>query len=126
MAKNKRDKTQAVQELDGVYFLKLVLYLIIGAQWLHVTNAAGQTTIAFPLGLLIGMAFALHDHFRIDRKIEFALLLVATMVGFYAQIGLNFSLWANTSNSIICNTLTGVRLSCYSNMVSFWETRLVY
>lgn len=92
MAKTKKQKTASDQELDGVYFLKLVMYLIIGAQWLRFTNSAGQTTLALPVGLIIGMAFALHDHFKIDRKIEFAVLLVATMVGFYALIGLNFSL----------------------------------
>ncbi len=95
MATKKKTKSASKvikdQELDGVYFLKLVMYLIIGAQWLRFNNGSGQTTLALPIGLIVGMAFALHDHFKIDRKIEFALLLVATMVGFYAMIGLNFS-----------------------------------
>ncbi|MDL2342092.1 MAG: hypothetical protein QFB87_03380 [Patescibacteria group bacterium] len=77
------------QELDSVYFLKLVMYMIVGAQWLRFTDASGATTVTVPIGLFIGMAFALHDHFRIDRKIEFAVLLVATMVGFYASVGLS-------------------------------------
>lgn len=75
------------QELDSIYFLKLVMYLIIGAQWLRFTDASGATTMAVPIGLIAGMGFALHDHFRIDRKIEFAVLLVAMLVGFYSQIG---------------------------------------
>ena len=94
MNKNK-SKTKAItakdQELDGVYFLKLVMYVIIGAQWLRFNNSSGQTILALPIGLVVGMVFALHDHFKIDRKIEFAVLLVAAMVGFYAMIGLIFS-----------------------------------
>ena len=59
-------------ELDSVYLLKLALYLIIGAQWIRFQNGAGTTQIPIPVGLLIGILFALHDHFKIDRKIEFA------------------------------------------------------
>lgn len=76
------------QELDSVYLLKLVLYLIIGAQWIRFTNTAGTSQIPIPIGFIIGILFASHDHFRIDRKIEFAVLLVAMLVGFFAQIGI--------------------------------------
>jgi hypothetical protein len=31
--------------------------------------------------------FAVHDHFQIDRKIEYTVLLVAMFVGFWTQIG---------------------------------------
>ena len=90
--KQKLLKKHIEQELDSVYFLKLVMYLILGTQWLRLTNGAGQTVLTLPIGLAVGMGFALHDHFRIDRKIEFAVLLVAMLVGFYAQIGLTFAL----------------------------------
>ena len=89
--KNKKAK-QVEQELDSVYFLKLVMYVVIGAQWLRFTNTAGDSVLALPVGLLVGMAFALHDHFKIDRKIEFAVLLIATLIGYYAFIGLSFAL----------------------------------
>jgi hypothetical protein len=75
-------------ELDSVYMLKLVLYLIIGAQWIRFENANGTTQIPIPIGLIVGMLFAAHDHFKIDRKIEFAVLLVAMFVGFWTQIGI--------------------------------------
>jgi hypothetical protein len=74
-------------ELDSVYLLKLVLYLVIGSLWIRFQNPAGTTQIPIPIGLLIGILFALHDHFKIDRKIEFAVLLVATFVGFWTQVG---------------------------------------
>jgi hypothetical protein len=86
MAKTKRQK-----ETDSSYLLKLVLYVIIGAQWLFIkTGAGGQ--IPLPLGVMIGAVFASHEHFQIDRKIEYAVLLVAMLVGFFAQIGLFYSL----------------------------------
>lgn len=80
--------TASSRELDSTYLLKLVLYLIIGAQWLRFTNAGGTTQFPVPVGLLIGVLFAMHDHFQIDRKIEYAVLLVAMLVGFWSQVGL--------------------------------------
>ena len=75
------------QEPDALYILKIVLYMIIGSQWLKIeTKTGGQ--IPIPYGALIGLIFALHDHFRIDRKIEYAVLLVAMFVGFWVPIGL--------------------------------------
>ena len=93
MTKLKLTKRQpkVQQELDSVYFLKLIMYLIIGAHWLRLTSSSGQNVASLPVGLFIGMGFAMHDHFRIDRKIEFAVLLIATLVGFYAAIGISLS-----------------------------------
>ncbi len=90
MAKPKAKSKKRIvtpKELDSTYFLKLVLYLIIGAQWLRLTVGNGQTQLPLPVGLFIGVLFASHDHFQIDRKIEFAVLLIAMFIGFYAQIG---------------------------------------
>jgi len=44
-------------------------------------------TIPIPYGALIGLVFVGHDHFKIDRKIEYALLLVAMFVGFWLPMG---------------------------------------
>lgn len=74
-------------ELDSVFFLKLVFYLILGSLWLKVTSAV-DTQIPIPAGLLAGLAFASHEHFQIDRKIEFAVLLIAMLVGFWAPFGI--------------------------------------
>lgn len=89
MAKTKKlaKKRENNSELDSVYLLKLVLYLIIGAQWVRFTNTSGTGTIPIPVGFIIGILFASHDHFKIDRKIELAVLLVAMLVGFFAQVG---------------------------------------
>lgn len=63
-------------EADSVYFLKILLYFILGTIWIKIN---GQAVI--PVGLIIGLLFAGHDHFRIDRKIEYALLLLAAVLG---------------------------------------------
>ena len=81
---SKRSKTT---ELDSVYVLKLVMYMIIGTLWLRIGRADGAT-IPIPIGFVLGLPFVAHDHFKIDRKIEFAVLLVAMLVGFWSQIGL--------------------------------------
>lgn len=89
MAKIKtKRKAKTDQELDGVYILKIVLYLIVGAQWVRLTDPGLTTQIPLPVGLLVGGFFAMHDHFQIDRKIEFAILLIACFVGFWSQTGL--------------------------------------
>jgi hypothetical protein len=82
MAKKKQQK-QAV-EPDSVYFLKLVLYFILGCLWVQI---GGEDGFALPIGLIIGIIFATHDHFQIDRKIEIAVLLIATILSFVAPIG---------------------------------------
>jgi hypothetical protein len=92
MAKNKKSSKKALvsqtQQPDSVYLLKLVLYLILGSQWLFFVNAADTWQFPIPAGLVIGVLFAMHDHFKIDRKIEYAMLLLAMFVGFWAHIGL--------------------------------------
>lgn len=94
MGKTKSAKTKGKRhgaELDSVYVLKLVLYLVVGAQWVRFENPAGTTQIPIPIGLLIGLLFAAHDHFKIDRKIEYAVLFVAMFVGFWTQVGVYYT-----------------------------------
>lgn len=78
-------KTKKNTESDGVYLLKLVLYLILGAQWIRITKSGTQ--IPIPYGFIVGLLFAAHDHFQIDRKIEYALLLAAMFIGFWLPVG---------------------------------------
>ena len=91
---NKKSKSRSKKlykgsaELDSVYLLKLVLYLIIGAQWVRFVNVSGTTQLPVPIGLIIGFVFAWHDHFKIDRRIEYAVLLIAMFVGFWSQVGI--------------------------------------
>lgn len=78
--------------LDSVYLLKIVLYLIIGTFWVHLQSPSGSIQIPLPVGATLGVLFAAHDHFRIDRKVEYAVLLIALLVGFWTQAGV-YVMW---------------------------------
>ena len=80
-----KKKAKKSTEPDSVYFLKLIVYFIIGAQWVRVVNGDGE--LALPVGFLFGLVLASHDHFAIDRKIEYAVLLIAAVLSFAAPIG---------------------------------------
>jgi hypothetical protein len=72
---------------DSAYFLKLVVFIILGSLWIKATD--GQSwQLPIPAGLLVGLLLASYEHFRIDRKIEYAVLLVSMLVGFWLPIGL--------------------------------------
>lgn len=85
MAKTKK-RQQA--EFDGVFVLKLVLYVLLGSLWLKIHTANLTTGVPIPIGLIIGLAFTAHEHFRIDRKIEYATLVLAALIGLIAPYGL--------------------------------------
>jgi hypothetical protein len=74
-------------ELDGVFMLKLVLYLVLGSLWIKITKG-NNLQIPIPIGFIVGGFLTLHDHFQIDRKIEYAVLLIAMLIGFWAPFGL--------------------------------------
>lgn len=74
------------QESDSVYFLKILLFFILGSIWLVIS---GISLPPLPIGLIIGVVFASHDHFQIDRKIEYAILLAASIVSYIAPIGIS-------------------------------------
>jgi hypothetical protein len=86
MPKNKSKPAEA----DSVYILKLVVYLIVGSLWVRVAH--NTTSVPLPVGFLVGWALATHDRLRTDRRIEYAVLLVAMFIGFFAQVGLTISL----------------------------------
>ena len=73
---NKRVGINPTTEPDSVYFLKLLLFFILGLIWFQYQ---GKTIL--PAGLILGLIFASHDHFKIDKKIEYAVLLVASLMG---------------------------------------------
>lgn len=77
-----RKKQKRVQESDSTYFLKLVVFLILGVQWLRIEHLP-DWSVPIPVGLIIGLVFASHEHFQIDRKIEYLILLIAAFVAFW-------------------------------------------
>lgn len=84
-------KKPKVTESDSAYFLKLVLYVILGTFWLKFADPiqVGAFLVnGFPLGLIIGLIFASHDHFQVDRKIEYAILIVMTILTYFLPAGI--------------------------------------
>jgi hypothetical protein len=77
MAKPKSKKIET--EKDSAYFLKLVLYIVLGTLWIKLGNPIGIFN-GVPIGLFLGILFASHDHFVIDRKIEYAILIIMTIM----------------------------------------------
>jgi len=90
MAKQTVKKKKANNDpYDGVFALKLALYLILGTMWLKLSN--GHTIFPIPIGLIVGLILASQEHFNIDRKIDYAVLLIAALIGFWAPFGLYIS-----------------------------------
>ncbi len=84
-------KSPPPSESDSAYFLKLVLYVLLGSFWLRFSSPIeiGYITLnGFPLGLLLGLLFARHDHFQIDRKVEYAILVLVTIITFFLPAGI--------------------------------------
>lgn len=89
--KNSKRKKLSKTESDSNYFLKLVVFLILGSQWVYIESLP-DWQFPIPVGLILGLVFATHEHFQIDRKIEYAVLLVSTFVAFWLPLGLIISI----------------------------------
>lgn len=74
--------------MDGVFMLKIVLFVILGSIWVKLTSERSALTIPVPIGLIIGLLFTTHEYFRVDRKIEYAVLACAALFGYVAPYGL--------------------------------------
>lgn len=78
-------------ETDSAYLLKIVLYVVLGSLWLRFPDPidiGAITLTGFPIGLLIGFLFASHDHFQVDRKIEYVVLILATVISLFLPTGI--------------------------------------
>jgi hypothetical protein len=73
---SKAAKKSAARETDNAYFLKILVYFVLGTIWIKVNGY-----VVFPAGLLLGIIIAQHDHFAIDRKVEYAVLIVSAVLG---------------------------------------------
>lgn len=89
--KQTKKKQSEPVEKDSVYFLKLVVYVILGTFWIKFSDPVHLGPLLLngvPLGLLIGMIVASHDHFQVDRKLEYAVLLLMTIVSYFLPAGI--------------------------------------
>ncbi len=82
-----KTKTTKNTEPDSTFFLKLVIFLILGSQWIYIQSYP-EWQLPIPVGLILGLVLVTHEHFQIDRKIEYAVLLIAAFAGFWLPLGL--------------------------------------
>lgn len=89
--KHKLIHKKAQNELDAIYFLKLVIVLILGSAWLKIGD--GQSwQLPLPFGMIAGLFFIRNERLKNDRKIMYSVLLVAMFVGFWAPFGVYYVL----------------------------------
>ncbi len=93
MATQNKESDGKNHESDIFYVLKLLLFIAIGGVWLRLSFLGrGYPEIPIPAGLLVGLLFAAHEKFQIDRKIEYFALIGAAMISFFLPFGLVISL----------------------------------
>lgn len=87
-----RLKAEKVYESDSTYFLKLVIYVLMGTFWLKFAQPLTISGIPFggiPLGLLVGLILVRQfEKHQSDRKIWYAILLVVTIITHFVPAGI--------------------------------------
>lgn len=86
-----KKKPKKIIEKDSTYFLKLVLYVVLGTLWIKFSDPVYIGPFIFsgvPVGLFIGLMFASHDHFQVDRKLEYAVLIMMTILSYFLPAGI--------------------------------------
>ncbi len=83
----KRKQKPSTSNTDSSFFLKLVILVILGSMWIKVSST-DSWQLPIPLGLVGGIYLVSKDKVKQDRKLGYAVLLIAMLVGFWAPIGL--------------------------------------
>jgi hypothetical protein len=68
-------RKKVASETNSVYFLKILVFFILGSIWVKYNGI-----VVFPIGLVVGLGLSAHDHFAIDRKVEYAVLIVSALL----------------------------------------------
>lgn len=83
---------EKVFETDGTYFLKLVVFVLLGTLWLKFGQPimiGSMPLHGIPLGLLIGLILVSQfEKYQSDRKIWYAILLVVTIICYFVPAGI--------------------------------------
>ena len=82
---------EKVHESDSTYFLKLVLYIILGTLWLKFhapVVVLGIPMGGFPVGMLFGLLLVSRlEKLQYKRKIWYAILVIVTIVSYFLPAG---------------------------------------
>lgn len=79
-------------ESDSTYFLKLVVFVLLGTLWLKFARPVSWMGVPFtgiPLGMLIGLVLvSKFEKHQADRKIWYAILLIVTIICYFVPAGI--------------------------------------
>lgn len=79
------------EETDSAFLLKIVMYVILASVWIKFQEPIDLGFIGLsgvPIGLFIGLIVARQDRFQIDRKIEYVVLIVMTIITYFIPAGI--------------------------------------
>lgn len=83
---------EKVFESDSTYFLKLVVFVLLGTLWLKFgtpVSWAGVPINGVPIGLLLGLLLVhKFEKYQADRKIWYATMLVVTIICYFVPAGI--------------------------------------
>ena len=87
-----RTGRERIFESDGTYFLKLVVFVLLGTLWLKFAQPmtwlglpVGGLPVGLPVGLILVNKF---EKYQSDRKIWYAILLVVTIICYFVPAGI--------------------------------------
>lgn len=87
-----RTGRERIFESDGTYFLKLVVFVLLGTLWLKFAQPVtwlGLPVGGLPVGLLAGLILVnKFEKYQSDRKIWYAILLVVTIICYFVPAGI--------------------------------------
>jgi len=83
---------EKVFESDGTYFLKLVVFVLLGTFWLKFAQPVTWLGIplgGIPVGFLVGLILVNRfEKIQADRKIWYAILVVVTIICYFVPAGI--------------------------------------
>ena len=86
-ARNMNREIYKNQRIYSHFMLKLVLFMILGLIWFRLGAPLGSIQV-LPIGLVIGLALAIFESFRIGQRIEIIILVAAAAVSYVLPVGI--------------------------------------
>ena len=87
-----RTGNEKIVETDGAYFLKLVIFALLGTFWIKFGTPVtwqGITIASIPLGFFVGLLMVNRfEKYQSDRKIWYAILLIVTIICNFLPAGI--------------------------------------
>lgn len=83
---------EKVFESDGTYFLKLVVFVLLGTLWFKFSQPVSWLGVplgGIPIGFLVGLLLVNRfEKYQSDRKIWYATLVVVTIICYFVPAGI--------------------------------------